>query len=210
MKNLLDIGNHIRMFWVKIIWSCYKTTFKKIGKHSYVSEIPIVRGTEFVEIGDNFFAGSDLRIEAWDSYGKQKFNPSIIIGDNVTFTERIYLSCVDKIEIGDGTLFGRDVFVSDNSHGYIDETAIGVPPVKRPLSSKGPVKIGKNVWIGRQCTILSGVTIGDNAIIGANSLVNNNIPENAVVAGSPARIIRYLSKPISFSEVKEGRDDGNQ
>ena len=107
-------------------------------------------------------------------------------------TDYVQISCIDRIVLGDHLLVGQNVYISDNSHGNADATAIGTPPLERPLTSKGPVVIGKNVWIGRNSTILSGVTIGDNAIIGANSVVTRDVPENCVVAGSPAKPIKFL------------------
>lgn len=65
------------------------------------------------------------------------------------------------------------------------------PPSKRPLSSK-PVDIGNNVWIGEGVCIMPGVTIGDNVIIGANAVVTHSFPNNVVIAGVPARIIKSL------------------
>jgi maltose O-acetyltransferase len=56
-----------------------------------------------------------------------------------------------------------------------------------------PITIGNNVWFGGHCVVLSGVTIGDNAVIGAGSVVTKDIPAGAVAAGNPARVLRYLS-----------------
>lgn len=67
-----------------------------------------------------------------------------------------------------------------------------LPPLFRPLFSKGPVIIGKNVWIGDKATILPGVTIGDGSIIGANSVVTKDVPAYSVVAGNPAKIIKTI------------------
>ena len=61
------------------------------------------------------------------------------------------------------------------------------------MKSKGEIKIGNNVWIADKVTILGGVTIGDNVIIGAGSVVNNDVPSNCIVAGIPANIIKKLS-----------------
>lgn len=61
----------------------------------------------------------------------------------------------------------------------------------KELTAKGPIVVGNDVWIGAQCVILSGVTIGNGAIIAANSVVNKDVPPYAVVAGSPAKIIKY-------------------
>ena len=56
-----------------------------------------------------------------------------------------------------------------------------------------PITIGDNVWFGGNCIVLSGVTIGNNVVVGAGSVVTKDIPDNAVVAGNPARIIRYTT-----------------
>lgn len=62
-------------------------------------------------------------------------------------------------------------------------------PLCRPVTSNGPIVIGKNVWCGEKATILSGVTIGDGAIIGANSVVTKDVPPFSIAAGSPAKVI---------------------
>ena len=62
----------------------------------------------------------------------------------------------------------------------------------RPVITCKPVHIKKNVWIGVNVTILAGVTIGENAIIGAGSVVTKDVPDNAVVVGCPAKVIKYL------------------
>ena len=68
----------------------------------------------------------------------------------------------------------------------------GIKPIKRKLISKGEIKIGQNVWICDKVTILGGVTIGDNVIIAAGSVVTHDIPSNCMAAGMPARVIKKL------------------
>lgn len=176
-----------------IFWKSVSKKLKKVGKNSVVGSDLQIRGMEYIEIGDNFTAGKGTTLQAWDSYENQKFNPEIIIGNNVMLTDYIQISAINKVVLGDNLLVGQNVYISDNSHGNADETAIGIAPIKRSLTSKGPVIIGKNVWIGRGAVILSGVTVGDNAIVGANSVVTRDVPANSVVAGSPAKIIKYLA-----------------
>lgn len=173
---------------VRILWKSVRKLLKKIGEGDRVVEVPTIMGPKHIEIGKNCFIGAGVRMEAWEKYHESIYSPEICIGDNVTLTDRCYISCVDKVVISDNVLLGRDVFVTDNSHGTFQD--IDIPPVGRMLFSKGQVTIGRNVWIGRNSTILSGVTIGENSIIGANSLVNRDIPANCMAAGSPATIIK--------------------
>ena len=191
---LYRIHNFLHNKHVSILWNSQRKRFKSIGNGSSALELPYIIGYDYIIIGDNFHIGKDVRIEARDKYGKQQFHPSIVIGNNVTFTGRCYLSCVDKIKIGNGVLLGRDVFITDNTHGDSSEAVLGVEPISRQLKSKGPVIIGDNVWIGRQVTVLPGVTIGENSIIGANSLVNKDVPPNCVAAGNPANVKKILTK----------------
>lgn len=79
-------------------------------------------------------------------------------------------------------------------------------PEDQPLYSKGVVTIGNNVWIADKVTILSGVTIGDNSMIGANAVVTHDIPAGVIAAGVPARVIRQISQSQNNSE-KQGSLD---
>ena len=181
-----------------IVWEAYKRHLKKVGNSSSCGKELSIQGSQYIEIGDNFRGGKNLTLECWDSYGNSGkiYNPELIIGNNVTFTSDTQISCLNKVVIGDNCLFGRYVYVSDNTHGRADYSDLDIPPIKRELSSKGPVIIGKNVWVGRCTTILSGVTIGDNAIIGANSVVIKDIPANCIAAGVPAKIIKKSQRKV--------------
>ena len=87
---------------------------------------------------------------------------------------------------------GKFVTITDNSHGKSEIESIKLPPYKRVLHSIGPVIIGDSVWIGDKVTILPNVTIGKNSVIAANSVVTKNVPDNCVVAGVPAKIIKRI------------------
>ena len=88
------------------------------------------------------------------------------------------------IYIGDGALIGHNTVLATLNHGLL-------PEERHDLIPK-PIHIGKNVWIGSDSTILPGVTIGDNAVIGAGSVVTRDIPENMIAVGSPAKVIRSI------------------
>lgn len=82
--------------------------------------------------------------------------------------------------------------ITDNSHGETDYDSLKMPPIKRPITSKGPVIIGNNVWIGDKATILPGVTIGDGSVIAANAVVTKDVPPYSVVGGNPAIVLKLV------------------
>lgn len=111
-------------------------------------------------------------------------------GKNITIGKNVFINACCKfqdqggITIGNGVLIGHGVTLATLNH---DER----PQLRQNIYPK-PIKIGNNVWIGSNATILSGVTISDGAIVGANAVVTKDVPQNTIVAGVPARIIREV------------------
>lgn len=169
-----------------------KRRFKSCGKGLTIEAPVIIKNPQYISIGNSFSTLNNCRIEAWDNYQGQQFYPQIIIGNHVCLNTDVHIGCINKVVIGDNVLMASRIYISDHSHGEISLEAIKLPPLKRPLVSKGPVIIEDNVWIGEGVCIMPGVTIGRNSIIGANAVVTKNIPQNAVVAGVPARVIKIL------------------
>ena len=165
--------------------------FKSIGKNCSFNKDSFILGEQFISIGNEFNSGIHLRIEAISKYNSQVFNPTINIGDNVSIEHFCHIGCVEKISIGTGTMIASHVYISDHNHGNISSKDLKYAPQKRLLFSK-PVSIGKNVWLGEGCCILPGVSLGNNVIVGANAVVTHSFPDNSVIAGVPARIIRQL------------------
>lgn len=132
-----------------------------------------------IKIGSRFRSGNSLRLQAIYKHS------SIIIGDNVTFNDRVHIACAQKVEIKDNCLFASNILITDHGHGLKPK---GIPPANRELEVS-PIMIEENVWIGENVVIYKGVTIGKGAIIGANSFVNKNIGENEIFIGSPAKNI---------------------
>ena len=175
--------------------------FHTCGDCFHVGENYRIDGCRFISIGDSFSAGDNLRIEAIGRYGQQHFHPQLLIGNHVRIEDNGHIGCVERVEIGDGTLMASKVFISDHFHGNVDLSDIDVVPLNRPLVSK-PVKIGRNVWIGDGACILPGVTVGDNVIVGANAVVTHSFPKNSVVAGCPAKLIKTLTNILSDNGTK--------
>jgi len=113
-------------------------------------------------------------------------------GHNIKVGKKVFINsgcCFQDqggIEIGDNVLIGQQVVIATINHD--------VAPNKRANMLTAPVKIGNCVWIGAHSTILAGVTIGDNSIIAAGAVVTKDVPQNTVVAGVPAKIIKQIKE----------------
>jgi acetyltransferase-like isoleucine patch superfamily enzyme len=150
-------------------------------------------GLGYISIGSNFVALRNTRIEAISDHLSSKYNPTIVIGDNVSLNTDCHIGCINKILIEDDVLIASKVFITDHFHGDSSYSSIGIAPSKRILLSRGPVIIEKAVWIGEGAAIMPGVRIGKGSIVGANAVVTKDVPSYSVVVGSPARIIRDIS-----------------
>lgn len=160
-------------------------------------------GGRRIEIGENTYFNNNLVLNAWESYSRQKELPLITIGRDCSFQPYNHISCINRIEIGNGVLTGRWVTICDNNHGDTTLESMELPPLKRTMTSNGPIIIEDNVWIGDKVTVLGGVTIGRNAIIGSNSVVTKDIPPYCVAAGIPAKVIKTVK-----SEKRDNQKDG--
>ena len=150
-------------------------------------------GSKRIKIGVRTYIQAYSILGCWKDYGKDEhYAPEIIIGNDCNIGEFCHITAINKITIGDGLLTGRFVYIGDNAHGCLSWEEADIPPAQRHLKSKGEIMIGRNVWIGDKVSIFGGVTIGDNVIIGAGSIVTHDIPSNSLAGGSPARVIRSL------------------
>lgn len=163
---------------------------------SYLGPDSKVIGTRAITVAGNAYIQRDAWIEAVFSYLDQSFEPVISIGRGFGASDRLHITCINRIEIGDNCLFGSGVFIGDHNHGSYKgdvHSHPSVPPLRRRLVSGGAVIIGSNVWLGDNVTIIGPVRIGDGAVIGANTVVNRDIPENVIAAGSPAQILKRFN-----------------
>ena len=151
-----------------------------------------LRGGKYITIGNCVGIGNRAILTAWDSYKNDSFIPIINIGNNTTIGEDCHITAIHKIDIGNNVLVGKKVTITDNSHGKAEADLLKLPPIQRSLYSKGPVIIKDGVWIGDKATVLPGVCIGENAIIGANTLVSKDVPANCVFGGVPGKIIKKM------------------
>lgn len=179
----------------RLIWGCQKRKLKNVGNNSSVGRIISLVNPQYIEIGDGFRAGRNIKLQVWTEFNKIRLQSEhrLRIGNNVAIMDGCQISCAGTITIGDGTLLGDNVFITDNYHGRVELDKLDIPPHMRNLYVKGSVQIGRNVWLGRNVCVMPGVVIGDGTIIGANAVVTKDIPNKAVAVGVPAKVIKTIS-----------------
>ncbi len=99
------------------------------------------------------------------------------------------VAAVELVTIGDHCMFANGCFVTDGAHRFDDPDK---PVTWQGFTSKGPTRIGDNVWCGANVVVTSGVTVGERCVIGANSVVTQDLPPRSIAAGAPARVLREI------------------
>lgn len=113
-------------------------------------------------------------------------------GYNISIGENFYSNVNCVILDGASVTFGDNVFVAPNCGFYTAGHPLDVEQRNQGLEYAKPITIGNNVWIGAQVCVLPGVTIGDNSVIGAGSVVTKDIPANSLAVDNPCRVIRKI------------------
>ena len=158
----------------------------KYGRNVYLFPgVHIVR-PRYISIGDNVTIGrnTDIFIHPDDPETREAI---IEIGNHVHIGINNIIGARKKIVLEENVLLGPHVMIGDHSHQYED---VGLPIQFQGVTERGPVRIERDSWIGANVFILPRVTIGRHAVIGANSVVHQDIPAYSVAVGAPARVIK--------------------
>jgi acetyltransferase-like isoleucine patch superfamily enzyme len=160
-------------------------------------ELQIARGAR-VEFGRFVWIGDATKIRCHE--GRVEIGAKTVIGQECT------ISAYQRVRIGEQCVIADRAMFIDFDHGVVE--------VERPIRSQGiykrDVEVGSNVWIGYGACILRGVRVGDNSIVGTNSVVTRDVPANAVVAGIPARVIRMREAPKELRWPDPVEPDGSE
>ena len=163
-------------------------------KTAGIPHLMVARGGQF-HIGENFKMNNTIVANPIGCAQPCIFfvdrNAKLSIGNNVSISQTA-LICHTSITIGDYVKIGGGVCIYDTDFHSLDEKIRKNPNADMANKKKSPVIINNNVFIGAHSIILKGVTIGENSIIGACSLVTNDIPANEIWGGNPARRIKTL------------------
>ncbi|WP_456415972.1 DapH/DapD/GlmU-related protein [Thiolapillus sp.] len=160
----------------------------RMGKNVRIERIPFIRGPGRITIGDNVYISGKLGV-AFSCNGSG--NSMLHIGNGTFIGHGTSFSIADQIIIGDECLIAGNVTIQDNDGHPLNpkQRRAGQPVPRKDIK---PVTVENGAWIGRGATILKGVRIGENAVIGASSVVTKDIPANSVACGSPAKVIKTL------------------
>jgi acetyltransferase-like isoleucine patch superfamily enzyme len=154
---------------------------------------------ERISLGDDVWLGPGTLLMAITRYPSlsmqppggarsvQEFQPRIVIGHRVTSTAGLQIAALNEIIIEDEVMFASNINLTDGLHGY--QTA-DEPYKYQPMFKIAPIHIQRGCWIGQNVVIQPGVTIGQQTIVGANSVVNRSLPARCIAVGSPARVIK--------------------
>jgi acetyltransferase-like isoleucine patch superfamily enzyme len=152
---------------------------------------------------------SRVKIGVW---GRAPAEGRIRIGNYVLISPGTRISASDEILIGDGVMMAHGVYITDSDwHDIYDRT--------ERSAKKCPVHIADNVWLGDRCTVLKGVSIGENSVVAACAVVTRDVPANVVVAGNPAKVVKeldtekairtraqYFADPVALERFFDGVD----
>jgi len=195
LGKLLSWLRVFRIFRTAVL-SCYyrfysgtkSGQFATFGDNVLLAPYNTLVGAKFINIEDDVRIGKGITLTAWAVHDTNQ-KPKIIIKKRARIGENAHITCINSIEIGSDVLTGRNLLITDNAHGNKEDAVSNIPPIERSLISKGGVVIEDGVWLADNVSVLPGVRIGSNSIIGANVVVSKDVPPYTVVVGATSRYI---------------------
>ncbi len=183
----------------------YRVILRRIAKTSYLSSNVMLRHPQNIVLGERTFIDSFVYLEGISDHPQggieigdgtyihmfcvisATYNGFVHIGRNCSINPGTQIYGAGGVTIGDNVMIAGQSTIVAFSHGY---AANGIPMIHQPTTAKG-IHIESGVWIGSGVKVLDGVTIGEGAVIGAGSVVLHAVEPRAIVAGVPAKFIRY-------------------
>jgi acetyltransferase-like isoleucine patch superfamily enzyme len=147
-------------------------------------------GEERIAIGDRVFIGPGSWLQSLPDGDNRSV--AISIGNGSSIAGACVISAVRGVFLEEDVLLARNVYVSDHIHKYAQT---GTPILAQGLDKISPVLIKRGAWLGQNVVVCPGVTIGEGAVVGANSVVTQDVPAFSVAVGAPARVVKTLECP---------------
>jgi acetyltransferase-like isoleucine patch superfamily enzyme len=159
-----------------------------IGKFTQIGDYTILSsyGNSILRIGNNVTLGGLSRFIVTSNFSNS--GKHIIIGNNVGIGDYCHIGGGGGVKIGDNCIIGSYFSCHPSNHNFLDKTML----IKDQGLVKKGIVIGSNCWIGAKVSILDGVVIGNNCVIGAGAVVNKSFPDNSIIVGVPAKLLREI------------------
>ncbi|MEO1342464.1 MAG: acyltransferase [Cyanobacteria bacterium J06635_13] len=186
MMQLLRLIAGLKSRWRNIY---YRSMGVQLEGYVWLRKIEIARNYADIKIGAN--CALDRGVTLLCS-GESLFQPKIEIGANTYINRNTIIDAIALIKIGRDCAIAPNCYITDHDHGLDSQ----LPPLHQPMIAEKTI-IGDRVWIGANATILKGVQIGNDAVVGAGSVVTKDVPEKAIVAGVPTKVIKIKNNSIS-------------
>ena len=196
MKSLSRLFVFCYRAWVRVRCKAFSLlisgAFAHFGKHSVLMNPLRLVGEERISVGDRVFVGEGSWLQTLLD-GDNK-SVAVSIGSGTSIAGGCVLSAVRSVRLEENVLLARNVYISDHIHKY---TRTDGPIMHQGLDKIEPVLIRRGAWLGQNVVVCPGVTIGQNSVVGANSVVVQDIPDFSVAVGAPARVVKTIKNSLS-------------
>ncbi len=172
----------------KIFSLAVSGAFANFGSNSILQRPVRISGASRISIGAKVFIGAGGWLNALGDENSD--SPAIKIGNGTSMSGACVISAVKMVMLEENVLLARNVYISDHIHKYAQA---GTPVMAQGVEKVQPVTICQGAWLGQNVVVCPGVTIGRGAVVGANSVVNSDIPDYSLAVGSPARVVKKFS-----------------
>ena len=165
--------------------------FAAFGARSTILPPATVTCPHRIAVGEDVVILSRAWLSVVEEHAGRRYTPSLVIGDRARLGQDLVVACIGSVEIGPDVLTADRVFIGDTSHDYRDPRR---PIVEQQMVDPRPVRIGRGAFLGINTVVLPGVTIGENAYVGAGAVVTRDVEARSVVVGNPARVVRRFDE----------------
>jgi acetyltransferase-like isoleucine patch superfamily enzyme len=168
-------------------------SFASFGAHSVLQPPIRLAGEGSISIGSDVWVGPG----SWLQSLSPGSGVALAIGDGTSIAGNVTISAVRSIRLGKKVLLARGVYISDHSHRY-DDTSCAI--LDQGIDRMEPVEIGDGAWLAENVVVCPGVRIGRGAVVGANAVVTEDVPDFSLAVGAPARVVRrFDTAPIAVA-----------